>query len=365
MLVGNSIRELRSVVFPGLPFSLMQANVLRRAQRLGVCVRASAAPPLRRGRFCTSSPTVLAAFGRVSSSVCRFPHGPSITWKRSGRHDAVDLVVDAEHNAVQRHMVHQRRNEYLADKHCVRCKSTKKLEIHHINQAEKDTHRIWSWSEDRRKAELAKCQVLCSACHKIATAKQSAVETHAVVTSAQMVVDAYQRIRSGEAFACHTAACRPPSSGGTGGSVAEGPGSSAVRHDLAAPNGGFTITPKGRKIHEGISVALSGTETFVKSREAFDADGEVTPKLMTAYAVHMGGLRDRPSTPVPGTKPAIGAWHNPDDGLIEFNRTVVFPERSLKKALSFASAHDQISVMNLRTGEFIDTGGSGGNRPAD
>lgn len=57
------------------------------------------------------------------------------------------------------------RAAFLADKSCARCGSTEDLELDHVNPADKVSHRIWTWSEKRRVAELAKCQVLCKPCH--------------------------------------------------------------------------------------------------------------------------------------------------------------------------------------------------------
>lgn len=50
---------------------------------------------------------------------------------------------------------------------CRSCGSTVDLEVDHIDPKQKITHNVWSWSESRRLNELAKCQVLCSSCHKI------------------------------------------------------------------------------------------------------------------------------------------------------------------------------------------------------
>lgn len=61
----------------------------------------------------------------------------------------------------QRQWKAARRAEYLADKACVICSSRDRMEIDHIDKTAKVSHRIWTWSEVRRKAELAKCQVLC------------------------------------------------------------------------------------------------------------------------------------------------------------------------------------------------------------
>lgn len=48
---------------------------------------------------------------------------------------------------------------------CKKCGSSENLEVDHIDRTTKISHRVWSWSEQRRVAELAKCQVLCRACH--------------------------------------------------------------------------------------------------------------------------------------------------------------------------------------------------------
>lgn len=59
----------------------------------------------------------------------------------------------------------RRRNEYFADKECASCRSTDDLELDHVDPKRKVSHRIWSWSAQRRVEELAKCQALCVNCH--------------------------------------------------------------------------------------------------------------------------------------------------------------------------------------------------------
>jgi hypothetical protein len=59
----------------------------------------------------------------------------------------------------------KRRTDWMAGKVCVKCSSTHRLEVDHIDRATKVDHRIWSWSIARRDAELVKCQVLCFDCH--------------------------------------------------------------------------------------------------------------------------------------------------------------------------------------------------------
>ena len=60
-----------------------------------------------------------------------------------------------------------RREEYFRLKKCEQCGSTVKLVIHHKNPEDKIAHAVWSWSQDRRNAELEKCIVLCDKCHRI------------------------------------------------------------------------------------------------------------------------------------------------------------------------------------------------------
>lgn len=66
----------------------------------------------------------------------------------------------------QRNWIAQRRTAFFADKSCVKCGSRDRLEIDHIDSNQKVDHRIWSWSDERRNAELTKCQVLCFAHHR-------------------------------------------------------------------------------------------------------------------------------------------------------------------------------------------------------
>ena len=75
--------------------------------------------------------------------------------------------IDREtQRAYQRAWRAKRRSDFFAGKVCARCGSAENLELDHIDRTTKVSHAIWSWSEARRQAELAKCQVLCAECHK-------------------------------------------------------------------------------------------------------------------------------------------------------------------------------------------------------
>lgn len=70
-----------------------------------------------------------------------------------------------QQRAYQRERLKRTRAEWFAGKSCVKCGSLDELELDHIDPSTKINHKIWSWSPERRNAELAKCQVLCSVCH--------------------------------------------------------------------------------------------------------------------------------------------------------------------------------------------------------
>jgi hypothetical protein len=48
---------------------------------------------------------------------------------------------------------------------CKACGSDKDLQVDHKDRSTKVDHKVWSWREVRRIAELSKCQVLCKKCH--------------------------------------------------------------------------------------------------------------------------------------------------------------------------------------------------------
>lgn len=86
-----------------------------------------------------------------------------------------------------------RRAGWFADKECVHCGGRQNLQLHHVDPKEKDSHRIWSWSEERFQNEAAKCIVLCDPCHR---------ELHAAARRYPCGTDArYQR-------GCRCDACR-------------------------------------------------------------------------------------------------------------------------------------------------------------
>lgn len=76
----------------------------------------------------------------------------------------------------QRQWIADRRAAFFNGKTCSWCPSTERLELHHLDTSRKEAHAIWSWSEARRLAEIAKCIVLCRPCHERAHAEARRIE---------------------------------------------------------------------------------------------------------------------------------------------------------------------------------------------
>ncbi len=65
---------------------------------------------------------------------------------------------------------------------CVKCGSNERLEVDHIDPSTKVSHKVWSWSQEKRNIELAKCQVLCYNCHMAKSiAEKSRPITHGIL----------------------------------------------------------------------------------------------------------------------------------------------------------------------------------------
>jgi hypothetical protein len=76
----------------------------------------------------------------------------------------------------QRRRYHERRQQWLKENGpCKHCGSWIDLEVDHVDPESKIDHKVWSWSQQRRDAELAKCQVLCRKCHEKKTAEENSV----------------------------------------------------------------------------------------------------------------------------------------------------------------------------------------------
>lgn len=106
----------------------------------------------------------------------------------------------ARQRAYQLKRYHDRRQRFFADKRCVQCQSVDSLELDHIDPTTKVSHKVWSWSEVRFQTEVAKCQVLCHACHLSKTIAQTPI-TNGYVSYRHGTASMYD---SG----CHCGLCR-------------------------------------------------------------------------------------------------------------------------------------------------------------
>ena len=68
--------------------------------------------------------------------------------------------------AYAREWLAARRAAFFDGKCCIDCGATDSLELDHSDPDLKVCHRVWSWAQERREAELAKCVVRCGPCHR-------------------------------------------------------------------------------------------------------------------------------------------------------------------------------------------------------
>jgi hypothetical protein len=79
----------------------------------------------------------------------------------------------------------RRREQWVSENGpCIKCSSSHDLHVHHRDPTQKVSHRIWSYRAAKRAAELAKCEVLCRACHSA---------THSLLTRKAHGIGGYRR----------------------------------------------------------------------------------------------------------------------------------------------------------------------------
>lgn len=100
--------------------------------------------------------------------------------------------------------VKNRRSAWLTQNGpCRDCGSDQNLELDHIDPSQRVSHRVWSWSEERRLAELSKCQVLCRVCHLVKTKfelchRMKGNRNSPTKLTPQQATEIYQRAWNGE-----------------------------------------------------------------------------------------------------------------------------------------------------------------------
>jgi len=79
------------------------------------------------------------------------------------------MMSNGERRQYFRDRYTKNRAEFLKDKCCQICGSTKNLEMDHIDRLSKkskgENGNLWLYGKERRKKELKKYQVLCNKCH--------------------------------------------------------------------------------------------------------------------------------------------------------------------------------------------------------
>jgi hypothetical protein len=130
---------------------------------------------------------------------------------------------------------------------------------------------------------------------------------------------------------------------------------------LSEPDSGFTKSTQLRDIRSGFSVAIDKSDLLIDSKDAYMPDGSVNPKLRSMIKDRLKAALG--TKPPKGAKVALGGWHNPKDGKIEINVSIVFPKGQEAAARKFAVANNQIAMARLHPPfEIIMTGGTGGDR---
>lgn len=100
----------------------------------------------------------------------------------------------------KRVMCRRRQEWFTANGPCVDCGSWERLELDHENPAEKTHHAVWSWTEVRRIAELAKCKPRCHTCHAKKSRREQ-VEQDVHSARRKKVIDGKTWCAYGEHFA--------------------------------------------------------------------------------------------------------------------------------------------------------------------
>lgn len=145
-----------------------------------------------------------------------------------------------------------------------------------------------------------------------------------------------------------------PVTGATVAKRAKPPGGKML--DALKNDGGFTYDPKKATLVKvgtvnGVAVARPGTERIVGrgdvGREAF---ASAVADVIEAHGDKLG------------KGAMLGGWYSPERDAYMVEITDVFPDRA--SAVKAGRARNQEGVFDLKTGDYIDTGGSGDHHPS-
>jgi hypothetical protein len=103
----------------------------------------------------------------------------------------------AYHREYDRKWLAARRNAWLAENGpCVDCGTWDDLQIDHVDASTKISSRVWSWSEKKRLAELAKCVVRCRVDHQEKTVRNHENARGEQIGASKLTADDIRAIRA-------------------------------------------------------------------------------------------------------------------------------------------------------------------------
>lgn len=148
---------------------------------------------------------------------------------------------------------------------------------------------------------------------------------------------------------------------------------SAEVRKLNEKDGGFTLKMGGIKsMKSGWAIARDGKGIAIPRSTMFDKDGEPTEEGIDIIAAFVDQHADLlfGAEDTKDRKVTLGAWHNPDTGMLHIDVTDVFSKESMsqEKAIELGKNQNQISIADLdkvAAGDFEtafhNSNGTGGN----
>jgi hypothetical protein len=112
-----------------------------------------------------SEPLILTAY-------LRRPRGTEEIFIERGVKAMPMATLEAQRE-YQKNWIKERRDRWFEENGpCCTCGSWINLELDHEDPSTKISHRVWSWSQERRDKELEKCRALCRICHRNKTSAE-------------------------------------------------------------------------------------------------------------------------------------------------------------------------------------------------
>lgn len=115
-------------------------------------------------------------------------------------HSDMPMATREAQREYQRKWMAERRAAWFRSRRCVDCGTDEDLELDHADPTQKTSHRVWSWSKERREAELSKCVARCESCHARKSGREAVWgERHGkALATTEQVVEIRRRVAAGE-----------------------------------------------------------------------------------------------------------------------------------------------------------------------